>query len=57
MITSSSFVFGNNNKRFTILNIYDDTIIRPAIEIKSEENKKQEAFSITKTNKKCCIIS
>ena len=57
MITSSSFVFGNSNKRFTILNIYDDTIIPPAIEVKPETIKKQEAFSIKKQNNKCCIIS
>ena len=52
MITSSSFVFGNSNKRFTILNIYDDNIIIPVAkelkpEISKEENQKN----------KCCIIS
>ena len=53
MITSSSFVFGNSNKRFTILNIYDDEIIKPAMPIEPSTIK-QEAF---KVNNKCCIIS
>jgi hypothetical protein len=59
MITSSSFVFGNSNKRFTILNIYDDEIIKPAmpidiINVSEPSTIKQEAF---KVNNKCCIIS
>ena len=59
MITSSSFVFGNSNKRFTILNIYDDEIIKPAmpidiINITEQSPIKQEAF---KVSNKCCIIS
>lgn len=59
MITSSSFVFGNSNKRFTILNIYDEEIIKPAmsidiINITEPSIIKQEAF---KVNNKCCIIS
>jgi hypothetical protein len=53
MITSSSFVFGNSTKRFTILDIYDENIILPAKPIAIEN--KQEAFSIKKN--KCCIIS
>ena len=51
MITSSSFVFGNSNKRFTILNIYDDSIIPVAKELKPEISKEE----IQKN--KCCIIS
>ena len=51
MINSSSFVFSNSNKRFTILNIYNDDIIPVVNELKPkisiEENKKN----------KCCIIS
>jgi|LakMenEpi03Aug12_release.lakeMendotaPanAssembly.Ray.scaffolds.fasta_scaffold3597089_1 hypothetical protein len=59
MITSSSFVFGNSNKRFTILNIYDEEIIKPAmpidiINITEPSIIKQEAFEV---NNKCCIIS
>lgn len=53
MITSSSFVFDNNNKRFTILDIYDD--IKPSAKTFPIENNKEEAFSIKK--EKCCIIS
>ena len=53
MITSSSFVFDNSNKRFTILNIYDDNI--PVTKTNQIENNKQEAFSIKKN--KCCSIS
>jgi hypothetical protein len=53
MITSSSFVFSNSNKRFTILDIYDDNITLPTKPIAIEN--KQEAFSIKKN--KCCIIS
>ncbi len=52
MITSSSFVFDNSTKRFTILDIYDDNIILHA---QPMENSKKEAFSIKKN--KCCIIS
>lgn len=48
MITSSSFVFGNSTKRFTILDIYDENIILPAKPIAIEN--KQEAFSIKKIN-------
>jgi hypothetical protein len=53
MITSSSFVFGNSNKRFTILNIYDDdnNIIPPVKELKLEPSKED------KQKNKCCIIS
>ena len=50
MITSSSFVFSNSNKRFTILNIYDDN--NPiSKEIKSKPSKED------KQKNKCCIIS
>lgn len=50
--SSSSFVFSNNNKRFTILNIYNNDDIIPVVnelkpKISIEENKKN----------KCCIIS
>lgn len=52
MITSSSFVFSNSNKRFTILNIYDDnndnTISRDIKSKPSKENKHKN---------KCCMIS
>ena len=54
MITSSSFVFDNSNKRFTILDIYDDNITLHTKTI-AIENSKKEAFSIKKN--KCCIIS
>lgn len=51
MITSSSslLVFNNNNKRFTILNIYDDNIIPVVKEFKPVIEEKQK--------NKCCIIS
>ena len=52
MITSSSFVFGNSNKRFTILNIYDDNIITIAKELKPEILPIED-----KQKNKCCIIS
>jgi hypothetical protein len=55
MITSSSFVFGNSNKRFTILNIYDDnnnSIINSNI----KEIKSKSSFEDKQKNK-CCIIS
>ena len=52
MITSSSFVFSNSNKRFTILNIYDDDNNNPiSKEIKSKPSKED------KQKNKCCIIS
>lgn len=53
MITSSSFVFGNSNKRFTILNIYDDDInINPIL-----KELKPEPSNEDKQKNKCCIIS
>ena len=52
MITSSSFVFSNSNKRFTILNIYDDNNNNHiSKEIKSKPSKED------KQKNKCCIIS
>jgi hypothetical protein len=51
MITSSSFVFGNSNKRFTILNIYDDNIDHFSKEVKPEITKEENQKN------KCCIIS
>lgn len=52
MITSSSFVFGNSNKRFTILNIYDDNIDPFSKELKPEILPIED-----KQKNKCCIIS
>jgi hypothetical protein len=52
MITSSSFVFSNSNKRFTILNIYDDNNDNPiSRDIKSKPSKEN------KHKNKCCMIS
>ena len=53
MITSSSFVFGNSNKRFTILNIYDDNNIIPV----AKELKPEILPIEDKQKNKCCIIS
>ena len=51
MITSSSIVFDNSNKRFTILNIYDDNINPKSNKLIQEPSKED------KQKNKCCIIS
>jgi len=56
MITSSSFVFGNSNKRFTILNIYDDNNNNSIINSNVKEIKLKSSFEDKQKNK-CCIIS
>jgi hypothetical protein len=49
MITSTTFVFGNTNKRFTILDIYDDNNIKPPEPLNtilSQEEPKNKCFII-----------
>jgi hypothetical protein len=53
MITSTSFVFENSNKRFTILDIYDDNNIKPP----KPPEPLNTIISQEEPKNKCCIIS
>jgi len=57
MITSTSFVFGNSNKRFTILDIYDDTIIKPSEKQLNHHELPNQIIAQKEQKNKCCIIS